>query len=184
MDNSGSSTSSAHSGPWSTRSGLICGQKSRQPDTGSTGFFQRKRREELIMVCEIAGAETPQPRMRSTFDALHDAINALRVHYVQGVRRHITAALHRGIMCGCPCGRRNTADAPTAGNLAGDRFIPRAFSLTYRRPIRRYSASRICRSTHSRSLRRRPPWLPDVAKAIDVSTARNGYTEPGSAPNA
>ena len=39
MKHPGSYTSSAHFGPWSTRSCLICGEKSRKPDTGSTGSF-------------------------------------------------------------------------------------------------------------------------------------------------
>ena len=38
-------TSSAHSGPRSTRFGSTCGQKTRKPDTGSTGSFSTNARK-------------------------------------------------------------------------------------------------------------------------------------------
>ena len=60
--------------------------------------------------------------------------------------------------------------APPTANLMGNRFIPCVFSLTYRRPLTRYTAGRIARTRDARGLLRTLPWLPRVLSVIDIST--------------
>ena len=50
-------------------------ENSQQPLHWEHGFFRLKRREEAIMICEMAGEETKHTGL-STMDALHDATNA------------------------------------------------------------------------------------------------------------
>ena len=52
----------------------------------------------------------------------------------------------------------------------GDRFVPSAFALTYRRSILRYTAGRRVRSVVARLLLRKLPWVEDTPSAIDIPT--------------
>ena len=123
------------------------------------GFFRHKRREEAILVCEMAGYE-PASEGLSTFDTLHDATNAFAsttpAAYAETISLHAANEEHPMHDLFLQRQRNASVDIeaadgllqvrPTMGNLMGDRYIWSVFSLTYRRPFTRFAAGRISRS--------------------------------------
>ena len=154
-------------------------ENSQQPLHWEHGFFRHKRREEAIMICEMAGEETKHTGL-SAVDALHDATNAFAstttTAYQETIHRHAAPYDHpyhdlflqmqRNACVDIQDANGHVQLRPTMGNLMGDRFVPCAFALTYRRSILRYTV----RSVAARRLLRKLPWVEDTPSAIDVST--------------
>ena len=147
------------------------------------GFFRHKRREEAIIVCEQAGYEAAQEGI-GTLDTLHDATNAFAsttpTAYADTFFPHAAPEDHpmhdlffqrqRNACIDVKAANGMIQVRATMENLMGDRFIPSLFSLTYGRPLTRYTAGRIARSRDARRLLCTLPWLPGVPTIIDIST--------------
>ena len=135
------------------------------------------------MICEMAGEETKHTGL-STMDALHDATNAFAstttTAYQETIHKHAAPNDHpyhdlflqrqRNACVDIQAANGHVQLRPTMGNLMGDRFVPSAFALTYRRSILRYTAGRLVRSVAARRLLRKLPWVEDTPSAIDIST--------------
>ena len=107
------------------------------------------------MVCEMAGEETKHTGL-STLDALHDATNAFAsttsTAYQETIHKHAAPDDHpyhdlflqkqRNACVDIQAANGHMQLRSTMGNLMGDRFVPSAFALTYRRSVSRYTAGR------------------------------------------
>ena len=135
------------------------------------------------MTCEMAGEETKRTGLGS-LDALHDATNAFAsttaTAFQETIHKHAAPMEHpyhdlflqrqRNACVDIQAANGHVQLRPTMGNLMGDRFVPSAFALTYRRSILRYTAGRLARSVAARRLLRKLPWVQDTPSAIDIST--------------
>ena len=104
-------------------------------------------------------------------DTLHDATNAFALTLTPAYARTIDLLQRQRNSCVDVHAADGVLQVrPTTGNLVGDRFVPSAFALTYRRPITRYTARRFARSRVARRMLGKLPWLKDVPSVIDIST--------------